>query len=126
MKMHFPGRELKPYAEPVTPEQLVVGDVYFSVQYEDKEALAPMMEALVFLGNDLQPGRDGVGHYFQDVGSFLAGVPYGTEAYPVARYYMQASGQVNHIFVFDNALNELLKCSLRRAAESPLAYKPIT
>jgi hypothetical protein len=126
MAMHFPGRDLKPYAEPVTPEELVVGEVYFSVQYEDVKALAPVVETLVFVGSDLNPGPEGAGHYFQDLGSFLAGVAYGTEADHPARYYRQPPGQVKHIFVFENALNELLKCSLRRSAESlPLTYTPI-
>ena len=123
--MHFPGRELKSYAEPITPDELVVGEMYFSVQYHDQDMLAPQIEALVFLGNDLEPGPEGVGHYFQDAGSYLAGVRYESDDEEDAEYYQQSSGQVKHIFPFDRAVDELLKCSLRRAAEPAVRYKPI-
>jgi hypothetical protein len=123
--MHFPGRDLKSYAEPVVPERLVVGDVYFSVQYHDQDLLAPVVEALVFLGNNLDPGPEGVGHYFQDAGSFLAGVRYESTDEEDAVIYRQREGQVKHIFEFDHALDELLKCSLRRAASPEVRYRSI-
>src|SRR5512147_2296534 len=99
--MHFPARELKPYAEPITPDALVVGHVYFSVQYDDEDMLAPELETLVFIGNDLEPGPDGVGHYFQDAGSYLAGVRYADSDQQDARFFQQAPGEVKHIFEFE-------------------------
>ena len=131
--MHFASRDLKTHAEPVTPEGLVVGELYFSVQFNDQDMLAPEVEALVFLGNDLDPGAEGMGHYFQDAGSFLAGARYGFDAKPnhgsgdelEACIYQQAHGQVKHIFEFERALDELLKCSLRRAALAEVKYRRI-
>jgi len=123
--MRFPGRDLKAYAEPVTPERLVVGEVYFSVQYVDQDLLAPVVEALVLLGNNLDPGPEGIGHYFQDAGSFLAGVRYGSSDEEDAVIYQQPEGQIKHIFEFEHALDELLKCSLSRAASPEVRYRPI-
>jgi hypothetical protein len=37
--MRFKGRELKPYGEPVSASSLKVGDVYFSVQFADRDML---------------------------------------------------------------------------------------
>lgn len=123
--MHFAARELKSCAEPITPDALVVGQVYFSVQYDDRDMLAPVVEALVFIGNNLEPGPDGVGHYFQDAGSHLAGVRYADDDQQHARFFRQAPGQVKHVFEFERALDELLKCSLRRAAQTKVRYRPI-
>ena len=33
--MHFEGRELKPYAEPVSKSELREGETYFAVNYVD-------------------------------------------------------------------------------------------
>jgi hypothetical protein len=121
--MYFQGRELKPYAEPITPERLVVGEMYFSVQYEDQDMLAPVVEPLVFLG-DLEPEPDGLGHYFQDAGSYLAGLRYTDADQQYARFLRQAPGQVSHIFEFEHAMDELLKCSLRRAERADIRFRP--
>jgi hypothetical protein len=42
--MRFEERELKSYAEPVTPNLLTEGEVYFSVQFADEDMLIPIME----------------------------------------------------------------------------------
>ena len=41
--MHFEGRELKPYAEPVTASELKQGSVYFSVTFADDDMTIPVM-----------------------------------------------------------------------------------
>jgi hypothetical protein len=123
--MQFSGRDLKPHAEPITPERLVAGEIYFTVKYHDQDLLAPEVEALAFLGNDLEAGPEGVGHYFQDAGSYLAGVRYGVDDEGQALFLHQPPGQVKHIFEFEKALDELLKCSLRRASSPHVKYRPI-
>jgi hypothetical protein len=130
--MHFAGRDLKPYAEPVTPDRLVVGEMYFTVQFVDQHMLAPVVEPVVFLGNNLDPGPDGRGHYFQDAGSYLAGLRHRPEEAspeaddgPDVTVYQQREGQISHIFEFERGLDELLKCSIRRASETPVRYTPI-
>lgn len=53
--MRFEERELKPYAEPVLPEQLQEGKVYFSVFFLDEDGLVPIMEPKVFVGPKVEP-----------------------------------------------------------------------
>lgn len=120
--MYFDGRELKPYAEPVSSTELQEGAVYFAVNYVDDDMLVPVIETLVFVGKNLQP--DDVGEaYFQDVSSYREGVPYGFDsddggathasAGPCT-FYSGPENELNHIFNYEHALDELMRCSLRR------------
>jgi hypothetical protein len=45
--MRFGERELKPYAEPVPPEQLQIGTVYLSVIFLDQDRIVPTMQPKV-------------------------------------------------------------------------------
>lgn len=66
-------RELKPYAEYVRTPDLRAESVYFYVSFIDDEGLIPTLQPVVFVGLDHESGdTDTV--YFQDAGSFLAGV----------------------------------------------------
>ena len=113
-KLHFEERYLKPYAEPVSLVELKVGEVYFSVQYPDNEMRFPVVKTMVFIGPNLEP-EDSDRVYFQDLESFSAGVRYDTSTEDDgAVFYAQQEKYLNHIFQYENALNELLKCSLRR------------
>jgi hypothetical protein len=113
-ELHFEGRFLKPYAEPVSLAELELDEVYFSVQYFDDEMRPPVVETLVFIGQNLEPEDEGR-VYFQDLESYLAGVRYDTSSQDDdAVFYAQQEKHLNHIFQYENALNELLKCSLRR------------
>src|SRR2546429_3188156 len=77
--VHFEGRELKPYAEPVSKSELRGGETYFAVNYVDDEMLTPVMETLVFIGRNLEPEDIGQA-YFQDIESFREGIAYGWTA----------------------------------------------
>lgn len=113
--MQFESREVKPFAEPVSLSDLREGCIYFSVGFLDKEEmLVPIVEPLVFLGRNLNPGDVAV-LYFQDAGSHRRGVRYesATDA-DGAKFYEQADDQLGFIFEFEQALNLLLACSLRR------------
>jgi hypothetical protein len=101
--VYFDGRELKPYAEPVSSNELQEGAVYFAVNYVDDEMLIPLMETLVFIGRNLEPGDVGT-VYFQDVESYREGVRYGSDA----------ENELGHIFDYEQALDGLMHCSLRR------------
>jgi len=46
--VHFEGREIKPYAEPVDPRGLEPGQVYLMVTFLDEELLLPEMLPLAF------------------------------------------------------------------------------
>jgi len=39
--VRFEARELEPYAEPVSADELAEGEVYFSVRYVDEEMAVP-------------------------------------------------------------------------------------
>src|SRR5258708_37520781 len=107
-ELHFEERYLKPYAEPVSLVELKVGDVYFSVQYFEDEMRFPVVETLIFVGLNLEPEDDGR-VYFQDVESYFAGVRYDTSIKDdSAVFYAQEEKYLNHIFQYENALNELL------------------
>jgi hypothetical protein len=116
--MYFERRELKEYAEPVVPSQLVVGATYFAVQFLDPEMLIPQLEAVVFLGKNLIPDDRGI-LYFQDAESYRQGTRLESTDGENADVYRQSEDQVNHIFEFEFALDVLLSCALRRQRGHP-------
>jgi hypothetical protein len=110
-RMHFPERELKPYGEPVTPDQLRIGETYFGVYFLDKDGFVPVLEPRVFIGQNLEP-EDKDKLYFQDFASYQHG-----RRYDIASADDQAvfeTGAEKHIFEYERALDVLLTCSLRR------------
>ena len=112
--MHFEGRELGPYAEPVSASELDKGAVYFAVNYVDDDMLIPLVETLVFVGKNLEPEDVGVA-YFQDVESYREGVRYGWDADDgSATFQSGPENELKHIFTYEHALDELMRCSLRR------------
>jgi hypothetical protein len=114
---HFKERFLKPYAEPVSLGELKEGEVYFAIRFpgQDRDGVYPIVETLVFVGLNLDEQDVERRVYFQDYESYQAGVRYETaSAGDRATFYSQAPEHLNHIFQYENALNELLKCSLRR------------
>lgn len=115
--MIFEERELKPYAEPVTTSLLKEGDVYFSVQFADKEMLIPIMEAWVFAGRKLDPSDEENHLYFQDVGSYREGIRYDSATDDNSCFQVATDQNVKHIFEYEHALDLLLLCSLRRRKE---------
>jgi hypothetical protein len=112
--MRFEGRELMPYGEPVSSAELQEGSVYFAVTFVDEDMFIPTMETLVFAGRNLEPADIGK-VYFQDVHSYRAGIRYGPDSEEEWAEFQTASEDgVNHIFEYEHALDQLLKCSLRR------------
>jgi hypothetical protein len=116
--MHFQGRDLRPYSEPVKSSELKEGLVYFSVGFLDTEMLIPVVEPLVFIGTNRAVG-DTDELYFQDAESYRQGVRFeaATDT-DRAKFYRQSHDQINHIFEFEHALDLLLACSLRRKRAS--------
>jgi hypothetical protein len=111
--VRFEARELKPYAEPVSADELAEGEVYFTVRYIDEEMLIPTVDTLVFIGRDLGPG-DSRKLYFQEVDSYLQGVRFAAASEDDSALFITESADKPWIFQFDHALDLLLKCSLRR------------
>jgi hypothetical protein len=113
------GREIPTYAESVSANDLNQGEVYFSVQYADEGLLLPIMETLVFTGRE--KGEDGsVIYCFQDLTSHQQGIKRGSQEAERALFYFQHANQLRHIFEYDCALDELIRCSLRRQKEAGL------
>jgi hypothetical protein len=110
---HF-ERHVPTYAEPISADDLREGDVYFSVQYADEALLQPTVETLVFTGAE----KDGEGATiccFQDLMSYQQGIKRGSPEADCALFYFQPASQLKHIFGYDCALDELIRCSLRRS-----------
>jgi len=115
----FSARDLKPYAEPISPLDLRKGSVYFVVSYADEDLLIPLLEPLVFIGRDLEP--DDENHvYFQDVGSYRKGIPYSGLQGAHTSFHVYSAKYINNFFEYERALDELMRCSLRRQDGSSL------
>jgi hypothetical protein len=115
--MRFEERELQPYAEFVSMNTLSEGETYFSVRYVDDDMLIPFVETLVFIGRNLVD--DDVGQtYFQDADSYRKGIRRGSASEDQQAtfecYQQDQKGRINGIFEFDRALDELMRCALRR------------
>lgn len=113
--MRFEERELKPYAEPVPVSKLTQGSVYFLVSYIDDRMLMPTVEPLIFVGENLDAGDVGRVVYFQDVPSYRHGIRHDSAGKKgEATFFTASEGEMLHIFEYENALDELLRCALRR------------
>lgn len=119
--MRFEERELPPHAESVSPNELQEGGVYFSVTFVDRDMLIPTMEAVVFIGRNLQPDDSDL-VYFQDIESYRRGVRYETATDDdYAQFSMGSETELGHIFDFEYALEELMRCSIRRREKEMIA-----
>ena len=116
--MRFEARDLKPYSEPVAARDLEVGAIYFSVTFLDDQMLLPCMEPLVFLGRNLETG-DSAEVYFQDLVSYRQGILYEAAATDQhARFIKGSEDELGHVFAYEQALEVLMACSLRRSETS--------
>ena len=110
--LYFPAQELKPYGQPVSARDLQEGSIYFAVTFVDDKMLIPLIETVVFVGKDLEPD-DQTAFYFQDVESYLEGVRWGTSD-ELAQFQKHPENALGHVFSYDEALNSLMRCALRR------------
>lgn len=113
--MRFEARELKPYlSEPVTSSELKIGAVYFRVSFMDENMQIPTMETIVFIGRDLALDDKGK-VYFQDYESYTQGIRFETFTEGVeAIFSCHSEKELNGVYEFERALDQLLACSLRR------------
>src|SRR5579863_673742 len=113
--MRFDARDLTSYARPIDTNDLVPGETYFSIQYADDALLIPTIETMAFVGRNLEPNdRDFL--YFQDAESYLKGMEYGSKPLKEIGFRPFREKGVKHLFEYASALDELMKCSLRRRA----------
>ncbi len=116
--MRIEARDLAPYASPMISQELKEGGVYFFVNYADDKLLVPLVQTVVFVGRNLTPTDSGC-VYFQDYESYQRGVRYGTVAEgDEAQFFSGSEDELGHIFDFERALEELMRCSLRRRGQS--------
>jgi hypothetical protein len=112
--VRFEERELKPYAESVSPDDLVSDQVYFTVRFADEKLFVPIVEPLVFIGRNLEKGDNDL-LYFQKFESYSNGVRFDPSTGKNAReVHVRGPEDLKHIFEFEKALNVLMSCSLRR------------
>ncbi len=107
--MRFEARDLKPYAVSVSTGDLLVGETYFKVSFTDDDMLVPEL-LLVYLE------RDGVDRFLlQDAGSYREGLRrhQSGDTSDIVIHSFTSIG-ANGIYRFEDALDVLLGCSLRR------------
>jgi hypothetical protein len=113
--MQFEQRELKPYAQPVSASNLTLGSTYFSVIYVDDEMLIPTVEPLIFIGENLDVNDIGRVVYFQDAQSYRRGLRHDSaENDPDITLFAGQKTKYNTSLEYEDAVDELLRCSLRR------------
>ena len=115
--LEFPARTLKPYAEPIAQDRLVEGSVYFSVIYFDRDGLIPVITTWVYIGMRLDADDTEDLSYFQDVESYRRGVRYEPTEINRDSATFKSTSNLNCFFDYEPALNELLKCQLRRTKD---------
>jgi hypothetical protein len=107
-------REVKGYAEPILPEHLRKGEVYFAVVFLDNDSLVPTMEPRVFVGTKAE--SDGNKLYFQDFLSYQRGIRFESPNADDEATFETGAGR--YMFEYERALDVLMACALRRR-ESP-------
>lgn len=117
--MYFKGREIRSTSNPVSHDELVQGNTYFSLNFIDESMLIPTLEPVIYIGKNLE--RDDEGQvYFQDFDSHQDGASYHSATEDMhAVFFKGAEGETNHIFQFDDALEVLMVCYLRRKSRKP-------
>ncbi len=113
--MQLPARQLPDYAEPVEENKLIVGQTYFSVQFLDEDLVIPIVEPVVYLGQSTSESTQDRRLQFQYARSCFSVECGNALAADEVVIFSQAASQCGHIFEFEQALDVLLRCSLRRA-----------
>ena len=78
--------------------------------------LIPIVETWVFAGRKLSPQDTDDRMYFQNVESYLQRIRYSSTSSQNATFQVALEENAKHIFEYEQALEELMKCSLRRRA----------
>lgn len=119
--LHFPGRDVSPWAEHASADSLVEGRVYYRLGYLDEELTIPSLHPFVFIGRNLDLGRNpdaDDGHlYFQDAESYLAGIRHDDKSrtrHDVDVEVHRVLSGTPFVYEFDKALDRLLYLSLER------------
>jgi hypothetical protein len=111
----FEARTLRRSSQPLTKSDLEEGGIYFVCGFLDKEMVIPELRPVVFVGRNLKGESDKIRCYFQDFASYQRGTRFGTSTKDApAQFEVCGEDDLGFVYGFEEALNELLKCSLRR------------
>ncbi|GAA0695008.1 hypothetical protein ISN75_04425 [Dyella marensis] len=113
----FEKRELQQNAQHVDSDQLIAGTDYYMVSYAADDFSIPVMESLIFLGVNIvgEEEKDMSYLYFQDAESYRDGVRMNEKPESgTYNLYRFTPDQLDMIYEFERALDELLKCSIQR------------
>lgn len=109
-------RDLPEYPQSIDVTNLREGTLCFRIVYNDREMLVPSLKPVVFVGRDLEAEDQGI-VYFQDYDSYRDGVRYDSPpGHPQAEFETFEASQRTVMFSFENAIDDLLLCLMRRRA----------
>lgn len=111
----FEKRDLPAGADPVNAKELTIGETYFKVSYVDEDMTIPLMDSVNYIGRNLADDEEDT-LYFQDAESYREGIRFSdNDVEPgSAMFYASPTEELRSIFDFEGALEELMRCSLRR------------
>ena len=95
-------------AEYLNPSQLKIGNVYFRVEFVDRERTIPRLTPWVFAGRDLDGATRG-DLFFQDYESYRRGAKFDSASSASFEIIGEADGV--GVFEFERALDYLQHCA---------------
>lgn len=107
--MVFDDADVPTRSEPIRPDQLKTGEVYWAIRFVDQAMSIPSLEPRVFIGRDLEKGDRGL-LYFQDAQSYFNGAGTQADGHIVTVDEIEAT----YLFDFDSALERLRRCRQQR------------
>ena len=113
--LHVAPRDIPPWSQHASAASLVEGATYFRVGYFDRDLHVPFMDPVVFVGRNLGEG-DSAKLYFQTLESHMAGVRLGSPDHEAGDFH-RVSEDTPFVYEYERALDELLRCSRRRAQD---------
>lgn len=119
--IYFEARRIPEFTEHINPSKLDVGEIYFNLEYADENLLIPELRAYVFIGRNLGGAEEGR-LYFQDCSSYFQGQRFdASDAENDMEIRCFLEQQYSGVYDYSGALNELLRCSLRRDAATDVS-----
>jgi len=98
-------------ADYLDPSQLKIGNVYFKVEFVDRERTIPRLTPWVFAGRDLDGASPGE-LFFQDYESYRRGAKFNSGSSASFEMVLETDG--SGVFEFERALDYLQRCSRPR------------
>jgi hypothetical protein len=104
-----------PIVEPISPEDLVSGEIYYAVQFLDDELTVPSVEPIVFVGWDHFGDERVRTAYFQTAETYSRGVRLETTtADDPADFLCAEEDELSYIFNFEGLVESISATAHRR------------